>query len=144
MEDILSQLIINWDQTGIFLVPGSSWNMSQSGSRRLKIVGLGDKRQITALFETSISGDFLPPQLIFILRKLQFVTQTVSLSQRLAHDRHRKPIGKVKHNEGLHHYSHTLRRLGPNYYKHMSHLHSQPWSFLKFLNVRCASLRITS
>uniref|UniRef100_A0A1X7SJ02 Uncharacterized protein n=1 Tax=Amphimedon queenslandica TaxID=400682 RepID=A0A1X7SJ02_AMPQE len=61
IEDILSQLIINLDQTGISLVPGSSWTLSPSGSRRLEIVGLGDKRQITAVFETSISGDFLPP-----------------------------------------------------------------------------------
>ena len=62
MEDIPSQLIINWDQTGISIVPGT---MAPSGSRRVEIVGMGDKRQITAVFGASLSGDFLPPQLIY-------------------------------------------------------------------------------
>uniref|UniRef100_A0A1X7UG48 DDE-1 domain-containing protein n=1 Tax=Amphimedon queenslandica TaxID=400682 RepID=A0A1X7UG48_AMPQE len=65
MEDIPSQLIINWDQTGISIVPGSSWTMAPSGSRRVEIVGLGDKRQNTAVFRVSLSGDFLPPQVIY-------------------------------------------------------------------------------
>uniref|UniRef100_A0A1X7VWH1 Uncharacterized protein n=1 Tax=Amphimedon queenslandica TaxID=400682 RepID=A0A1X7VWH1_AMPQE len=65
MEDISSQLIINWEQTGISLVPGSSRTMALSGSRRVEIVGLGDKRQITAVMGASLSADFLPPQLIY-------------------------------------------------------------------------------
>ena len=65
MEDIPSQLIINWDQTAISIVPGSSWTMAPSGSRRIEIMGMGDKRQITAVFAGSLSGDFLPLQLIY-------------------------------------------------------------------------------
>ena len=65
MEAIPSELVINWDQTGISTVPGSSWTMAQSGLRHLEIVGMGDKRQITALFAGSLSGDFLPRQLIY-------------------------------------------------------------------------------
>ena len=65
MEDIPSELVINWDQTGISIVPGSSCTMAPSGSRRVEIVGMGDKRQITAVFAGSLSGDFLPPQLIY-------------------------------------------------------------------------------
>ena len=65
MEDISSQLIINWDQTAISIVPGSSWTMAPSGSRRIEIMGMGDKRQITAVFAESLSGDFLPLQLIY-------------------------------------------------------------------------------
>ena len=65
MEDIPSELVINWDQTGISIVSGSSWTMAPSGSRRVEIVGMGDKRQITAVFAGSLSGDFLPPQLIY-------------------------------------------------------------------------------
>jgi hypothetical protein len=65
MEDIPSSLIINWDQTAISIVPGSCWTMAPSGSRRVEIVGMGDKRQITAVFAGSLSGNFLPPQLIY-------------------------------------------------------------------------------
>ena len=65
MEDIPSDLVINWDQTAISIVPGSSWTMAPSGSRRVEIVGMGDKRQITAVFAGSLSGHFLPPQLIY-------------------------------------------------------------------------------
>ena len=36
--------------------------MAPSGSRRVEIVGMGDKRQITAV---SLSGHSLPPQLIY-------------------------------------------------------------------------------
>ena len=43
MEDIPSELVINWDQTGISIVPGSSWTMAPSGSRCVEIVGMGDK-----------------------------------------------------------------------------------------------------
>ena len=39
--------------------------MAPSGSRHVEIVGMGDKRQITAVFAGSFSGDFLPRQLIY-------------------------------------------------------------------------------
>ena len=33
MEDIPPQLVFNWDQTGISIVPGSSWTMEAKGSK---------------------------------------------------------------------------------------------------------------
>ena len=39
--------------------------MEKEGSKRVEIVGVDDKRQITAVFAGSLAGDFLPPQLIF-------------------------------------------------------------------------------
>ena len=33
MEDIPAQLVFNWDQTGISIVPGSSWTMEAKGSK---------------------------------------------------------------------------------------------------------------
>ena len=33
MEDISPQLVFNWDQTGISIVPGSSWTMEAKGSK---------------------------------------------------------------------------------------------------------------
>ena len=60
MEEIPGELMLNWDQTGIHLVPASAWTMERSGSKRVEITGVGDKRQITALFCCSLTGDFLP------------------------------------------------------------------------------------
>ena len=65
MEEIPAELIMNWDQTGIKLVPSSSWTMEKRGSKRVEMVGTDDKRQITAVFCGTILGDFLPLQLIY-------------------------------------------------------------------------------
>ena len=65
MEEIPAELILNWDQTGIRLVPSSSWTMEQRSVNRVEMVGQNDKRQITAVFCGSLQGDFLPVQLIY-------------------------------------------------------------------------------
>ena len=65
LEEIPDSLIINWDQTGVSYVPVSEWTMSKEGSKRVEVVGLKDKRQITAVFGGSMSGDFLPVQLVY-------------------------------------------------------------------------------
>ena len=65
MEEIPPELILNWDQTGIRLVPSSSWTMEKRGVKRVEMVGQNDKRQITAVFCGSLQGDFLPVQVIY-------------------------------------------------------------------------------
>lgn len=65
MEEVPDDLIINWDHTGINYVPTSNWTMAEEGSSRVEIVGLGDKRQITAVLACTLSGKFLPPQVIY-------------------------------------------------------------------------------
>ena len=65
MEDIPPQLIFNWDQTGLHLVPTSCWTMAQKGQKRIRIRGLKDKRMITGVFCGTLIGDFLPIQLIY-------------------------------------------------------------------------------
>ena len=65
LEDIPSDLVINWDQAGIQYVPVSNWTMAMEGAKRIEIVVKDDKGQITADFSGSMSGDFLPPQLIY-------------------------------------------------------------------------------
>ena len=62
---IPSQLIINWDQTGVKLVPVSSWTMAEEGVKQVPVVGKDDKREITALLAATASGKLLPPQLIY-------------------------------------------------------------------------------
>ena len=65
MEEIPPHLILNWDQTGLKIVPSSSWTMDRRGSRRVELTGVDDKRMITAVFCGSLTGDFLPIQLIY-------------------------------------------------------------------------------
>ena len=65
MEDIPPELVFDWDQTGISIVPGSSWTMELKGAKRVEIAGISDKRQITAVLCGTMAGDFLPPQLIY-------------------------------------------------------------------------------
>ena len=66
MEGIPSDLILNWDHTGINLVPGSQWTMEAKGSKRVEAVGVSDKRQITTVLCAALSGELLPLQLIYI------------------------------------------------------------------------------
>ena len=64
-EDVPVDLIFNWDQTGLNYVPVSSWTMEKEGAKRVEIKGLDDKRQITAVFGATITGEFLPVQLVY-------------------------------------------------------------------------------
>ena len=63
--DSPSQLIINWDQTGVRIVPCDSWTMEKKGKKQVDIVGKDDKREITALLAATLSGNMLPPQLLY-------------------------------------------------------------------------------
>ena len=65
LEDIPDQLILNWDHTGINVVPTSSWTMEEKGRRKVEIVALDDKRQLTAVVCGTLHGDVLPVQLIY-------------------------------------------------------------------------------
>ena len=44
MEEVRPELILNWDQTGIQIVPSSTWTMDREGTRRVETVGAKDKR----------------------------------------------------------------------------------------------------
>ena len=65
MEGIPPELILNWDQTGIKIVPSNNWTMDRQGAKRVEIGGANDKRLITAVFCGSLVGDFLPVQVIY-------------------------------------------------------------------------------
>ena len=49
MNDIPDQLIINWDQTGLSVVPTGQWTMHHVGEKIIPIANVDDKRQITAV-----------------------------------------------------------------------------------------------
>ena len=65
MEKIPGELVLNWDQTGIRLVPSTTWTMERRDKHRVEMAGINDKRQITAVFCSSATGDFLPIHLIY-------------------------------------------------------------------------------
>lgn len=50
MEEIPAELILNWDQTAIKIVPTCTWTMDRQGSKRVEVAGANDKRAITAVF----------------------------------------------------------------------------------------------
>ena len=65
MEEIPPELIFNMDQTGIKLVPSTSWSMEQKGVKRVEGAGQNDKRQVTAVLCGTIQGDLLPLQIFY-------------------------------------------------------------------------------
>jgi len=65
MKDVPSSLVINWDHTATKIVPSSQWTMEKKGAKRVEIAAVDDKRQITGIFTCTLSGKFLPIQLIY-------------------------------------------------------------------------------
>ena len=39
MDEIPAQLVINFDQTGLNIVPTSDWTMEAEGSKRVEVIG---------------------------------------------------------------------------------------------------------
>ena len=64
VHKIPTDLIINWDQTGIHLAPAGQWTPEQRGAKRVEISASADKCQITATFAATMSG-VLPMQLLY-------------------------------------------------------------------------------
>ena len=59
MEEIPPELILNWDQTGLKIVPSNTRTIEEQGLKRVDVAGANDKQQITAGFCGSLVGDFL-------------------------------------------------------------------------------------
>ncbi len=64
-HNIPDELIVNFDQTGVSIIPVDDWTMEKEGSKDVSITGLEDKRMITVLLCYSLSLDMLPPQAIY-------------------------------------------------------------------------------
>ena len=59
------ELIINWNQTSVDVVPASNWTMNLRGEKQVPVKGTDDKRQYTSLLACTLSGQLLPPQIIY-------------------------------------------------------------------------------
>lgn len=60
MNDIPDELVINWDQTALPLVPTGEWTMHRAGEKMIPIAKSDDKRQITAVFAASMTARGVP------------------------------------------------------------------------------------
>ena len=65
VHNIPADLIINWDQTPINVAPTTNWTMAEEGSKRVEVAALNDKRQFTSTLAVTMSGEFLPRQIIY-------------------------------------------------------------------------------
>ena len=63
-NNIPPQLIISIEQTPLTFVLISKYTMNKKGESSVPLQGTNDYRQITGIFSVTISGDFLPIQLI--------------------------------------------------------------------------------
>jgi len=59
------QLIFNFDQTGLKIVPVSNWTMPSEGSKQVDIIVLEDKREIIALLGSTADVSLLPPHILY-------------------------------------------------------------------------------
>ena len=58
MDEIPAELVINFDQTGLNIVPTSDWTMEVVGAKTVEIAGKNDKKQLTAVLGGSVVGIF--------------------------------------------------------------------------------------
>ena len=62
MNEIPWDLIINWDQTALSIIPTGDWTMEKQGAKVIPIANADDKRQLTAVLAAT---QYLPPQLLY-------------------------------------------------------------------------------
>ena len=43
LEEIQPEMILNWDQSGIKMVPSSNWTLEKRGSKRVELLGVNDE-----------------------------------------------------------------------------------------------------
>ena len=65
MNDVHPQLIFNWDQTAVHYVPIGEWTMHRYKKKIIPIASSVNKRQIRTVLAVTVTGEFLPPQMIY-------------------------------------------------------------------------------
>ena len=62
IDEIPDELILNFDQTALSYVPVTPWTMEEEGAKRVDVLAIDDKRQITAWLD---DRRIFPLQLIY-------------------------------------------------------------------------------
>ena len=75
-DAIPDDLVINWDRTGVNMVPGGTWTMEEQGFQQVPIHGMDDKRQITVLLAVTKS---------YYRRKCRLCTNVLLIFQFILH-----------------------------------------------------------
>ena len=60
-----AQLVVNFDEAGVNIVPVSNWTMVKCGAKQVPITGKEDKRQVTLVLADNLAGEMLAPQVIY-------------------------------------------------------------------------------
>ena len=81
MDEIPAELVINFEPVGLNIVPTSDWTMEAEGSKRVKIIGKDNKRQLTAVLAGTLDRDFLPFQIIYQGTHLHAVCLIMTLQE---------------------------------------------------------------
>ena len=68
MNEIPKDLIVNWDQTALSIIPTGEWTMEKIGAKVVPIANADDKRQLTAVLAATAGGENLPPQLLYKIK----------------------------------------------------------------------------
>ena len=58
LNDIPIELVFNWDQTVMQLIPTGEWTMHQAKDKVVPISHSDDKRQITGVFAVTATGKY--------------------------------------------------------------------------------------
>eukprot|EP00798_Chlamydomonas_sp_ICE-L_P009181 gene9181-16316_t len=64
-NNIPPSLLLNGDQTGVFLVPVGRYTLTRQGTEAVRMLEIDDKRQLTVLLATAADGTMLLGQAIF-------------------------------------------------------------------------------
>ena len=59
MNEIPDELIFNWNQTALSIIPTGEWTMHRAGEKVIPIAHPDDKRQITAVLAATLTGMFI-------------------------------------------------------------------------------------
>ena len=78
----------------------SSWTMQEAGSNLVEIVGKDAKRQITAVFGCNMSGDFLPPKLVY-QDKTKWCLPDFQFLHKVGDHLHSKPQSQWRHHTAV-------------------------------------------
>ena len=65
MHDIPEDLVINLDPTPLSYVSPGKYTFHPRGEQNVPIKGVDNKRQITGTFAVSLTGEFLPIQVVY-------------------------------------------------------------------------------